>query len=199
MRNAVDQRQHLRLIDFEIRFRLAMAVEVFLRFPSLDQHEKRWFVLRMVDLEPRAARLLPGKSSLLDEQFLDLVDVRCVFDCQKHVAVNHGVVSVVGLNTEYVKSCGGGSSAGWRFAFAGSNVASACLGIFFSRKSFNFLPVLRFIEQFFDERDAPATARARTVALADLAGSPRFVDADEVADLPFGHVEAVANLVVWLH
>lgn len=59
--------------------------------------------------------------------------------------------------------------------------------------------MLRFIEQLFDKWDAPATARSCTVALAHLACSPRLVDADEVADLPLGHVEAVANLVVRLH
>lgn len=59
--------------------------------------------------------------------------------------------------------------------------------------------MLRFIEQFFDEWNAPAAARARTVALAHLAGSTRFIDANEVANLPLGYVEAVANLVVRLH
>ena len=59
--------------------------------------------------------------------------------------------------------------------------------------------MLRLIEQLFDEWDAPAAARTCTVALADLAGSPRFVNADEVTDFPLGHVEAVANLVVRLH
>lgn len=59
--------------------------------------------------------------------------------------------------------------------------------------------MFRFIEQLFDKWDAPATARTCTVALANLACSPRFIDADEVANLPLGHVEAVANLVVRLH
>ena len=57
----------------------------------------------------------------------------------------------------------------------------------------------RFIEEFFDEWDAPATARARTVALTNLAGPPRLVNANEVANLPFGYMEAVANLIVRLH
>ncbi len=59
--------------------------------------------------------------------------------------------------------------------------------------------MLRFIEKFFNKWDAPATARARTVALTNLAGPPRLVNANKVANLPFGHMEAVANLIVRLH
>ena len=59
--------------------------------------------------------------------------------------------------------------------------------------------MLRFIKEFFDKWNAPATARPRTVALTNLAGPPRLVDANEVANLPFGHMEAVANIIVRLH
>lgn len=56
-----------------------------------------------------------------------------------------------------------------------------------------------FIEEFFDERDTPATPGTGAVAFTDLAGSPGFVDPYEVADLPLGNVEAVTELVVRLH
>lgn len=59
--------------------------------------------------------------------------------------------------------------------------------------------MLSFVEQFFDKGDTPAAARTCAVALADLAGSPWFVDADEVANLPLRNVEAVADFVVRLH
>lgn len=57
----------------------------------------------------------------------------------------------------------------------------------------------RFIKEFFDEWNAPATSRPGTVAFTDLAGSARFVYSNEVADLPFGNMEAVTEFVVGLH
>ena len=59
--------------------------------------------------------------------------------------------------------------------------------------------MLCFVEQLFDKRDAPAAAGTGAVAFADLAGSSRFVDADEVTDLPLGYMKAVADFVVGLH
>ncbi|MFT4560025.1 MAG: hypothetical protein ACI92S_005422, partial [Planctomycetaceae bacterium] len=80
MRNPVDQRQDLGLVDFEVGLRLPVPVKVFLRFPTLDQHEECRIVLRMIDLEPRTAGFLLRKRSLLNEQFFDLVNVGFVFD-----------------------------------------------------------------------------------------------------------------------
>ncbi len=86
----------------------------------------------MVNLEPRAARFLLRKSALLNQQLLNLINVRLFFDCQKNIAVNHSDVSVVNLNIESVNSCRGGRSTGWWFALASSNVTSTRLSIFVS-------------------------------------------------------------------
>jgi hypothetical protein len=45
MRNPVDQWQDLRLVDFEVCFGLAVAVQVCLRFPPLNQNEESRVIL----------------------------------------------------------------------------------------------------------------------------------------------------------
>ena len=57
----------------------------------------------------------------------------------------------------------------------------------------------RFVKKLLDKRNAPAAPRAGTVTFADLAGATRLVDANEVTDLPFGNMEAVAEFVIRLH
>ena len=57
----------------------------------------------------------------------------------------------------------------------------------------------RLVEEFLDERNAPPAARTGAITLADLTGSSRSVDANEVADLSLGNVKAVTEFVVRLH
>ena len=91
------------------------------------------------------------------------------------------------------------SSTRRRLSFPLFDVVSASFGVVIGGQSFDFLAVLRFVEQLFDKGDAPAATGTGAVAFADLAGSPRFVNSDEVTDFPLGDVEAVADFIVGLH
>ena len=89
-------------------------------------------------------------------------------------------------------------SSRW-FPFSGPNVRASGLSVLVRGHRIGAVTVLCLFEQFFDERNAPSATSAGSTALADLAGPPRFVDADEIADLPFRDVEAVADCVVEFH
>jgi hypothetical protein len=199
MGNAVDEWQDLRLVDFQVGFRLTVSVEVLLRFPTLNQHEEGRFVFRMIDLESCTARFQLRKRPLLNEQLFDLVNVRFIFDRQKYVAVNHVVVSVTKFDVESGTSGRRWRSTRWGLSFSLFDVVSASFGVVVGGQSFDFLAVLRFVKQLFDKGDAPSAAGTGAVAFADLAGTPRFVDADEVADFPLGYMKAVADFIVGLH
>src|SRR5262249_43518734 len=88
-----------------------------------------------------------------------------------------------------------------RLALAGPDVRGPALLVLLGRQLLQLrlaarhrLPV-----QLLQERNAPPAAGAGAAALRELARHLRAVDADEVEQLPLGHVKAVTDLAVDVH
>ena len=91
--------------------------------------------------------------------------------------------------------------AGWWDPFAVANVLTSALCVFRWRQTFRLTGAAFgcFGEIAFYVRDAPAATGSRAAAFADLADATRFVNADEIHNLAFGHVKAVADCIVRFH
>ena len=88
----------------------------------------------------------------------------------------------------------------WR-ALAGFDVLATLLSIFLGRHRVAgpFIAGIDLLEIPFQIGNAPTAPCASTAALADLAGSPQLVKPNEVDDLSFSNMKAVANCVIEFH
>ena len=89
----------------------------------------------------------------------------------------------------------------WRSSTARQDVLSATLAEFINRGKDEILLVvfLGVFEQFFQERSAPSTPRARAKALTELSRFLRFFDPQVIDYLTPGHVETEAEFIVKFH
>ena len=90
--------------------------------------------------------------------------------------------------------CGTG---GWN-SVSGTDVISPPARIFFGSQIVGLVLLIfcDLLEQFFQISNAPPATGPRTAAFADLTRNTRFVNADEVSDLPLGDVKTVTNFVI---
>ena len=91
-------------------------------------------------------------------------------------------------------------SAWRRRALARTDIRAATARIVFRfRKIGRRTASLRRLEQLLEKRPAPTAARARAVAVGQLAFSPRPLDAQEIDHLALRNLEAQTKLVVEFH
>lgn len=95
---------------------------------------------------------------------------------------------------------GSGIACCRRFSFSSPNIVSAIGCVFFGiHINCSFVAGSRGIEQFSQERNAPAAACSGPPAFTDFTGNTRFVDANEVHNFSLTDMKTVAEFVVGLH